>query len=138
VSLTEDKIRIGSVVIKTKFALMKIKRIIIIVGLAMISLCLYYITKLHEDNVIPFMKYNPNVDSLKLINGSTLYYFAKLDTAINSDTLEIAVYGRLPIFILNGKKYNTFEKAHVKEIKISKNIKYIKFKNRLLVIDSIN
>ncbi len=116
---------------------MKIKRIIIIVGLTIISFCIYYITKLHEDTVIPFIKYNPNVDSLKLMNGSTFYYFARLDTAINSDTLKISVYGRLPILILNRKKYNTFEKAHVKEIKIPKNIKYIKFRNRLLVLDSI-
>jgi hypothetical protein len=116
---------------------MKVKKTIIIMGLVMLGLCLFYLTKLHEDNVIPFMKYKPDVDSLRLVNGSSLYYFARLDTEINMDTLNISVYGRMPFLILNRTKYNTFEKAHLKEIKVPENIKYIRFRNKLLSLDSI-
>lgn len=116
---------------------MKFKWLIAFLVLTVVSLSIYYLTKLHEDNVIPFMKYKSESNSLEIINGSSFYYFAKLDTTIINDTLKIAVYGRLPILILNRKKYDSFQKAHIKMIKVPENIKYIEFNNRLLTLDSI-
>ena len=116
---------------------MKFKWLIAILVLAVVSLCIHYLTKLHEDDVIPFMKYKSESNLLEIINGSSFYYFARLNTTVINDTLRIAVYGRLPFFILNREKYDSLQKAHIKVIKVPKNIKYIEFNNRLLTLDSI-
>jgi hypothetical protein len=116
---------------------MRIKRIVFLVGILFLSFIIFYLTKLHKDNVVPFLNYKSSVDSLVLTNGSSLFYFATLDTMTNRDTMSIAVYGRLPILIIDKKKYDTFEKAHIKRIKLPKNIKYIKFNDKLISLESI-
>ncbi len=116
---------------------MKFKWLIAILVLAVVSLSIHYLIKLHKDNVIPFMKYKSESNSLEIINGSSFYYLARLDTTVINDTLIIAVYGRLPILILNSKRYDSFQKAHIKVIKVPENIKYIEFNKRLFTLDSI-
>ena len=92
------------------------KKYLLLVGLLIFALIFWSLIRSYKDNVIPFLRYKPAVDSLYAMNGSTFYYFAKLDTMEIRDTIVIAVYGRLPILVW----YNTFEKRHEKKIKLPK------------------
>jgi len=111
--------------------------LLLILVLAVPIIYVIYLASPHRDKAAPFLQYYPAGDSLEVINGSSAFYFERLEAEILEDTVAIQVYIKYPLILLRPEKYDSFENAHSRCIILPENVQYLRWENQLIHLDSL-